>query len=601
VNRVSKSTTVGIVLFVCVLANAGLMLRNDSELMGLHQPAFDARDAQSTLQDVQVQLLSAETAQRGYLLTGQSGFLKSYSNSVDALGAASAKLDKELGSLPQEKQRLAELHQAITQKLTAMADTVSDFSAKRRLETSAQLRAGAGESRTDEIRARLNEMADRQIAASRDTIGEQARAEASAQDRSRLIFAFSCLVNLGLLFIFAMLVRRTRSKHAQAEQQALEQSEGLVSLLTEAARRNKQIFELTELSQYLQSSADLDEATRLLSIYLPVILEAADGAVYLITESRTHLQLAGSWGNTRYRRTVTLDECWALRKGYIHRQPREHGPQSCRHLDEYRATPGAICIPLASQGEQLGLLFMHRDNAHQEVELNDRYLHAAVEQISLAIGNLKLRESLRQQSIHDALTGLYNRRFLEESLQREVARFERQRMDDPNASLALLMLDVDHFKLFNDRFGHQTGDLVLKEVARVLRERVRESDLVARFGGEEFSVVLPDIDRAGAVALAEQLRHAVEHISLSTGTHEVASVSISIGVTVLTQPGTSSPADLLRAADRALYEAKRRGRNQVSIAARLSDGLELPFAESAAIGVQAAPERETVARDWSHD
>jgi len=601
VNRVSKSTTVGIVLFVCVLANAGLMLRNDSELMGLHQPAFDARDAQSTLQDVQVQLLSAETAQRGYLLTGQSGFLKSYSNSVDALGAASAKLDKELGSLPQEKQRLAELHQAITQKLTAMADTVSDFSAKRRLETSAQLRAGAGESRTDEIRARLNEMADRQIAASRDTIGEQARAEASAQDRSRLIFAFSCLVNLGLLFIFAMLVRRTRSKHAQAEQQALEQSEGLVSLLTEAARRNKQIFELTELSQYLQSSADLDEATRLLSIYLPVILEAADGAVYLITESRTHLQLAGSWGNTRYRRTVTLDECWALRKGYIHRQPREHGPQSCRHLDEYRATPGAICIPLASQGEQLGLLFMHRDNAHQEVELNDRYLHAAVEQISLAIGNLKLRESLRQQSIHDALTGLYNRRFLEESLQREVARFERQRMDDPNASLALLMLDVDHFKLFNDRFGHQTGDLVLKEVARVLRERVRESDLVARFGGEEFSVVLPDIDRAGAVALAEQLRHAVEHISLSTGTHEVASVSISIGVTVLTQPGTSSPADLLRAADRALYEAKRRGRNQVSIAARLSDGLELPFAESAAIGVQAAPERETVARDWSRD
>jgi len=97
------------------------------------------------------------------------------------------------------------------------------------------------------------------------------------------------------------------------------------------------------------------------------------------------------------------------------------------------------------------------------------------------------------------------------------------------------------------------------------------------------------------------LRNAVEHISLSTGTHEVASVSISIGVTVLTQPGTSSPADLLRAADRALYEAKRRGRNQVSIAARLSDGLELPFAESAAIGVQAAPERETVARDWSHD
>jgi diguanylate cyclase (GGDEF)-like protein len=151
----------------------------------------------------------------------------------------------------------------------------------------------------------------------------------------------------------------------------------------------------------------------------------------------------------------------------------------------------------------------------------------------------------------------------------------------------VLMLDIDHFKQFNDRFGHETGDRVLKEVGRVLRERVRESDLVARFGGEEFSIVLPDIDQAGAIALAEQLRAGVEHIDLrgaELGTGEGAiSVSISIGLAVLASPGIR-PADLLRAADRALYDAKHRGRNRVSVAERLGDTVQVR-----GVGVAAVP------------
>jgi diguanylate cyclase (GGDEF)-like protein len=568
VKRVSDAAALGILLCVFTLGNVGWMLHTYAEFFALHSPMLAAQRAQRALQDIREQLLDAETAQHDYLLSGNAALLKPYNEAVANVRIAADALDQQIDGVPQERQHLADLHRAIGQEFTELASTIADFSGEPHAQMPAD--AVAGKRQIDTTRALLDEMVRSEGMFLQDRLVEQAR----TLDRWRLLFLLARLTNLALLFAFLMLLWRKRREHAQAEQQARDQSEGLVIALTEAARRNKQIFELTELSQYLQSSSGLAEATTLLCTYLPAILEANDGAVYLMGDAKNQLSLAGSWGDANYRPLALPDECWALRHGHMHCQPGAHGPRSCRHLDERHLMPGAVCIPLATQAEQLGLLFMYRGAAAQETDLNDRYLRAAVEQVSLAIGNLKLRETLRQQSIRDALTGLYNRRFLEESLPREVARFERQRVDDPGASLAVLMLDVDHFKRFNDCFGHETGDRVLKEVGRVLRDGVRASDLVARFGGEEFSVVLPDIDQAGAVALAEQLRHAVQSVSLSTGEVEAGGISISIGLTVLTTPGIR-PVDLLRAADRALYDAKHRGRNQVRVAERFADVWEV--------------------------
>jgi diguanylate cyclase (GGDEF)-like protein len=197
-----------------------------------------------------------------------------------------------------------------------------------------------------------------------------------------------------------------------------------------------------------------------------------------------------------------------------------------------------------------------------EVEGSRRF---ALEQVGLSIGNLKLRESLRQASIRDVLTGLYNRRFFDESSQREVLRAQRQQSKGDYAGLALMMIDIDHFKKFNDQHGHEVGDVVLREVAQVLQSQTRGSDVAARFGGEEFTIVLADITDQLALERAEFVRKAVEALVLRPSGKDVGSITISIGISQFPKHGTSVEA-LLLAADKALYEAKNSGRNRVVVA-----------------------------------
>jgi diguanylate cyclase (GGDEF)-like protein len=172
-----------------------------------------------------------------------------------------------------------------------------------------------------------------------------------------------------------------------------------------------------------------------------------------------------------------------------------------------------------------------------------------------------LRESLRQQSVRDALTGLCNRRYLEETLTRECARAQRNQ-----TPIAVFMIDVDHFKQFNDRHGHEAGDTVLREVGRLLREFARESDIAVRYGGEEFTLVLPDADGNVALDRAEALRAAVESLELSFHGSVLGTLTISIGIALYPEHGRS-PNDVLRSADQALYVAKRNGRNRAQLAA----------------------------------
>jgi diguanylate cyclase (GGDEF)-like protein len=189
-----------------------------------------------------------------------------------------------------------------------------------------------------------------------------------------------------------------------------------------------------------------------------------------------------------------------------------------------------------------------------------------LEQVALSIGNLRLRESLRQQSIRDELTGLYNRRFLEESAQREVQRAARLQAQGGHGGMALLMIDVDHFKRFNDLHGHEMGDRVLREVAQVLKRVSRDSDVAARYGGEEFTVMMTDMTTELSVERAEQLRQEIEALTIEASGMALEGVTISIGVAQFPTHGRTAEA-LFRAADKALYEAKRAGRNRIALAA----------------------------------
>jgi diguanylate cyclase (GGDEF)-like protein len=227
---------------------------------------------------------------------------------------------------------------------------------------------------------------------------------------------------------------------------------------------------------------------------------------------------------------------------------------------------------MMAQGEALGLLHLESSASEAEADAlepfelldsKERLAHTVAEHIALAFANLRLRETLRVQSVRDPLTGLFNRRYMEESLERELRRSARHRR-----SLGVLLLDLDHFKTFNDTFGHGAGDILLRELGHFLQGNVRGEDISCRYGGEEFALILPDAPLDSTLQRAEQLREQVRQLQVTHHGRALGAVSVSIGVAVYPQHGGSAE-ELLAAADRALYQAKAGGRNRVELAGRL--------------------------------
>ena len=177
---------------------------------------------------------------------------------------------------------------------------------------------------------------------------------------------------------------------------------------------------------------------------------------------------------------------------------------------------------------------------------------------NIVIDYARLYESTKRLSITDGLTKLYNHRFFQDSLKREFARCQRHQ-----SPLSLALLDIDHFKKFNDTYGHQQGDIVLQELARTLRGQVRNLDVVARYGGEEFAVIMPDASLEVALSVAERMRAAVEHLPVEGPTGPLR-VTMSLGVAAVPHAEIAVPSGLIAAADRALYRAKELGRNRIA-------------------------------------
>jgi len=181
--------------------------------------------------------------------------------------------------------------------------------------------------------------------------------------------------------------------------------------------------------------------------------------------------------------------------------------------------------------------------------------------VGLALANLRLRDSLRQQSIRDPLTGLFNRRYLEETLERELSRAGREKQ-----TIGVVMIDIDHFKQFNDAWGHEAGDRVLRDFGALLRHHVRGGDIACRYGGEEFTLILPNASIEVTSERAQNLLNAVAGLHHDGAAPAGQTISISMGIAIFPSHG-SDGAELLRAADTALYQAKHAGRNQLSVAA----------------------------------
>jgi diguanylate cyclase (GGDEF)-like protein/PAS domain S-box-containing protein len=316
---------------------------------------------------------------------------------------------------------------------------------------------------------------------------------------------------------------------------------------------------LSEMASMLQVCLRADEAYQVIERHLGLLFPAERGALYILRQEQKELVAVSTWGDwTPATEPFWLDDCWGLRRGHAHLALEDTLDLRCAHLGP--APPDtSLCVPLVAQGETLGVLFVCCDVVDLS-QAKQNLAQMVADEIALALSNLSLRDSLRQQSIRDALTGLFNRRFMSESLRHLLARRARTQ-----GVVSLVLLDIDHFKKLNDTFGHDAGDTALREVAAVLQSNVREGDIVCRYGGEEFLLVLPDAGLEAATRQAERICDSIRRLNLTLKKHPIGPLTVSAGVACAPEHGTSSDV-LLRAADTALYAAKTGGRDRVCVA-----------------------------------
>ena len=353
-------------------------------------------------------------------------------------------------------------------------------------------------------------------------------------------------------------------------QSALEEATAKLRIaLAESEEQAREAIKLRELIDILQSCQTAEEAYRIIGNTLPTTLSSPSGALCMTSSSRNIVEAVAAWGGApATEKTFAPDDCWALRRGKVHRVNDAASPLRCAHVSGSLAG-GYLCVPLAAQGETLGVLCLENTSQSPNpslvspeapMETLARQASAVAERISLVLANLRVREALRSQSIRDPLTGLFNRRFMEESLEREVRRAARN-----DEGVALLMLDLDHFKLFNDTFGHQAGDVLLRGFGDLLSQATRGQDVACRYGGEEFLLIQAGSSIDAACKRAELLREDLKQLTVRHAGQVLGRVTVSIGVSAFPGHGTTVE-ELVRAADKALYRAKEEGRDRVVVA-----------------------------------
>ncbi|WP_205617321.1 sensor domain-containing diguanylate cyclase [Pelomicrobium methylotrophicum] len=346
----------------------------------------------------------------------------------------------------------------------------------------------------------------------------------------------------------------------------------LAAALEDVRVRDRETMLFNEMSSLLHTCRNDREAFDVIDLYAGRLFPLEEGALLLLNAARDKLECLVAWGglSPKSAGSFGLEACLALRLGHIHQVEDPASSPVCEHVRALGASSHPyLCLPMVAGGDTLGVLHLSFPSlkggngaADSLWERKRNLAKALADQIALAVSNIRLRDTLHRQSIRDPLTGLFNRRYLEESLRREVARAERT-----HRPLALLMLDVDYFKRFNDTHGHEAGDAVLRALGRLLRQSVREGDIACRFGGEEFVVLLPETTLEIARQRAEKIRDATRQIRIHRSGRYLDPISVSFGVAVYPDHGTSADA-LLNAADAALYQAKQSGRDRVMISLR---------------------------------
>ena len=381
--------------------------------------------------------------------------------------------------------------------------------------------------------------------------------------------------------LYAEGIARDISSRKHTEEEVKLANDKLKLWVNELEHRNSEISCLGEMGSLLQSCLTTEEAYAIVSRSVQQIFPNDSGALCIFKESRNIVETVAMWGESLPGEQVFApDDCWALRRGQVHMVEDSKSGLLCQHLNQ-SPSGSYMCVPVLARGEMLGMLHLQSNiqglNPQDVltgylIESKQKLAITVAEQIALALANLKLRETLRIQSIRDPLTGLFNRRFMEESLEREMRRVTRKQ-----SSLGVIMVDIDHFKQVNDTFGHATGDNLLRELGIFLKANIRGEDIACRYGGEEFTLILPEASLEFTRERAEKLREGVKHMNVQYLGQAFGNITISLGVAIFPQHGSSGEA-ILQVADAALYKAKAEGRDRVVVVGQSRYSMDLAIA-----------------------
>lgn len=383
------------------------------------------------------------------------------------------------------------------------------------------------------------------------------------------ILAGACFASL---LRTASLRRDIRKRNAELDELRAANAECVAGLqmlvrardeLSETQRFMEALQQLTELLQLCES----DTESRQIIEQGGILLFPRWSGALTFADDNGMMEVAAGWGEPFTDAHVEEGDCWAVRRGRLHQISADLRSPAlapvCSHFGGGPALPPgmrhAICAPLLKSFDRPGALHLVAREAMSEEDLQAAAWGAETlaNALKLSLGNLRLRTSLREQAVRDVLTNLYNRRYFNEALNRELSRSQRT-----GDGLVLAILDIDHFKTFNDSFGHEAGDQVLKTIADQLRCFVRAYDIACRVGGEELAIIIPRVHIDEAYGRLDQLREKIGCCALTRGGVQLPAITVSIGLAEL-EPDGGSAEDLLRRADVALYAAKSGGRNCV--------------------------------------
>lgn len=489
----------------------------------------------------------AESATFGLRLTNDAGYLNLYHNAASDVKGALKNL-RILGQHSAQPLDLTNLQLAVEDRLEHLQSDLASTGLPTTT-TSASLPANSqqGMSRVRAEIEKLKNAEQKTLEALTVAVDYYTRNAYVVIGGGFLLAMVNGIILSGLIF------RDLRHRrHAQQNLEATQHELALQLRQTEAT--NSEIRLLREFGSQMQSCEATGEAYAAIGSYAPRMLHGTRGATYVYNASRDSLARVAAWGDWEdLELEFQPNDCWSLRRGQPYTASSDEPALRCRH--NQRSGSNSLCFPFGAQGEELGMIYIESEN---KVFVKNNIVQHFGDQIATSLSNLRLREALRSQSIRDALTGLYNRRYLEESFERELRRAARR-----TRPLAIIMFDLDHFKRLNDTFGHEAGDLVLSAVGAAIRSTTRTDDIACRYGGEELLLILPESELDGAVARAEALLNTIREIRISHKGH-VLQVTASFGVAAFPAHGRTVE-DLMRSADDALYEAKHSGRNQVVV------------------------------------